>query len=142
MRHVVRAVLVDRHRGVLLVQVDDAEGHSAWALLGGEAEVGEDDRIALARELREEIGMEDAAVGHFLWSREHVFPRDGKAVHWRERAYLVAADGLSVARANTRWWSVAELRRHAEHFLPEELPQRLVELLEDRNNEMMLGGHS
>jgi ADP-ribose pyrophosphatase YjhB (NUDIX family) len=131
-RDVVRAVLVDRDRGVLLVQVNDADGHAAWALLGGEAEFGEDDRIAIARELREEIGMEDAAVGHFLWSREYVFPRDGEAVLWRERTYLVAADGLSVANANARWWSVAELSRHTEHFLPEELPQRLIDLLEAR----------
>jgi 8-oxo-dGTP pyrophosphatase MutT (NUDIX family) len=126
----VRAVLVDRHRGVLLVQVDDGAGHAAWALLGGEVEVGEDDTKALARELREEIGMEDAAVGHFLWTREYVFPRDGEAVLWRERAYLVAADGLSVAQANVKWWSVAELKRGTEHFLPEQLSQRVIELLE------------
>ena len=89
-REVVRAALVDEHRGVLLVQVNDAEAHAAWALLGGEVETGEDDATALARELREEIGMKDAAVGHFLWSREHVFPRDGEAVLWRELSYGVS----------------------------------------------------
>jgi ADP-ribose pyrophosphatase YjhB (NUDIX family) len=129
-RDVVRAVLVDRHLGVLLVQVDDADGQAAWALLGGEVEDGEDDTIALARELNEEIGMEDATVGHLLWSREYVFPRDGEAVRWREHAYLVIANGLRAATANTRWWTVSELERGIAHFLLEQLPKRLIEILE------------
>lgn len=129
-RDVVRAVLIDCDRGVLLVQVDDATGHPAWALLGGEVEGGEDDTMALSRELREEIAMEDAVVGQCLWTREYVFPRDGEAVLWRERAYLIAADGLSVAKPNVRWWSVAELRRGTERFLPEQLRQHIIELLE------------
>jgi ADP-ribose pyrophosphatase YjhB (NUDIX family) len=47
-RDVVRAVLLDRDRGLLLVWGDDAAGHPAWALLGGEVEGGEDDTMALS----------------------------------------------------------------------------------------------
>lgn len=130
-RDVVRGVLVDHERGALLVKVDDADGDAAWALLGGEVEPSEDHVLALIRELREELGIDKAAVGRFLWSREYPFPSEGESVLWRERAYLVAADGLIVAPANTRWWSADELRTSVERFLPEELPLHLVELLED-----------
>jgi ADP-ribose pyrophosphatase YjhB (NUDIX family) len=130
-RDVVRGVLVDHERRVMLVKVDDADGEAAWALLGGGVEPSEDRTSALVRELREELGIEVAAVGRLLWSRDYPFPRDGEVALWRERAYLVAADGPIAASANTRWWSAAELRTSADRFLPKELPRHLVALLED-----------
>jgi len=130
-RDVVRCVLVDHERGVLLVEVDDVDGDAAWALPGGGVEPNEDHVLALVRELGEELGIDKAAIGRFLWSREYPFPIGGEAALWREQVYLMASDGLIVASANTRWWSAAELRTSAERFLPHELPLRLVELLED-----------
>jgi 8-oxo-dGTP pyrophosphatase MutT (NUDIX family) len=67
-----------RHgRHVLLHQ---AEGDDAWLLPGGHTEAGEPAREALAREWREELGLE-VSVGRLLWVVENFFPYAGGHRH-------------------------------------------------------------
>ncbi|MHB8420246.1 MAG: NUDIX domain-containing protein [Myxococcales bacterium] len=78
-----------------------------WEFPGGKREPGEDDAQALARECREELGLE-VAVGPRLWETEHEYPdlcvslalyrcrlaagsprpRDGQTLAWAEPGRL------------------------------------------------------
>ena len=58
-----------------------------------QVEPGETHEEALARELREELGLVGATVGALVWSRDHVYEREGRATLYRERHYLVSVDG-------------------------------------------------
>ncbi|GDY12706.1 A/G-specific adenine glycosylase [Planctomycetota bacterium] len=56
------------HDGRYLVAKRPADRHAGgmWELPGGKREVGEDDRVALARELTEELGVELLAARHLM----------------------------------------------------------------------------
>jgi len=65
-RHIVIALI--HHEGRYLVQRRRAGDHLGgwWELPGGKREAGEDDRTTLARELREELGVELLAARHLV----------------------------------------------------------------------------
>lgn len=85
-------IIVDRAEGrfqhrVAAVVVEDgwallhrAVGDDSWSLPGGRVEMLEPSAAALARELREEVGVE-AEVGELLWVVENFFPLEGRRVH-------------------------------------------------------------
>jgi len=65
---VVVAALIERGGRVLVSQRRPGVGHAGrWEFPGGKREPGESDRAALARELREELGV-DLEVGPLVWS--------------------------------------------------------------------------
>lgn len=68
MRSVVVAAVIERGGRVLVSQRGPHGGQpNRWEFPGGKREPGEEDRAALARELREELGIE-ATVGERLWT--------------------------------------------------------------------------
>jgi TDG/mug DNA glycosylase family protein len=90
-RTAVRALLVDDRGRVLLFRYGDDYG-SWWIPPGGGQEPGEDDLETLRRELREECGLRDVAVGPLLaeWSHWGVEePGFGSGV---SRLYLVRVE--------------------------------------------------
>jgi mutator protein MutT len=115
--HVAAAVLVDRHRRVLIAQRPAGKHHAGgWEFPGGKIERGESPRQALARELEEELGI---TIEHPrpLSRVRHAYPhgavlldvwvvrryrgeprgRDGQALRWcsqreLENAQLLPAD--------------------------------------------------
>jgi ADP-ribose pyrophosphatase YjhB (NUDIX family) len=79
----VSAIILDRRRGLLLQQRSDG---GQWGLPGGSVEIGESVRVATAREVREETGLEVAIrrlVGVYSEPRLQVvrYP-DGNVWHY------------------------------------------------------------
>lgn len=77
-RFSVRTVAVVLHGDRLLIH--RMEHDDFWSLPGGRVEFGEPAAAALARELREELGVE-ANVGRLLWLVENFFALGGRQRH-------------------------------------------------------------
>jgi 8-oxo-dGTP pyrophosphatase MutT (NUDIX family) len=137
----IRALVLDPDERIALVRFDYPD-RSVWAAPGGGTEEGEDDAATLARELREELGLELVdPLGRCVWVRTHVFPmsrRDGQT----ERYYLVRKPAFAIRpglpsgelRAegvgHVRWWTLDELETATDvRFAPGRLPSLLRELL-------------
>jgi 8-oxo-dGTP diphosphatase len=151
-RRAARAILVTPAHEVLLVRFEFPAA-TVWALPGGGLDPGEDDIAALRRELREELGLVDVAIGPHVWTREHVIPmltgHDGQ----RDHVHLVPVErfdpepeiGWDALRDEfvheMRWWTIDEIdaatRPTVEHGsdVPERrtwfAPRRLAALLRD-----------
>lgn len=65
-----------------------------WALPGGRPEFGEDSRAALAREMREELGV-TVGVGRLLWVLENFFAHAGRNFHELAFYYAMALPAAS-----------------------------------------------
>jgi len=144
-REAARVVLLDPQQRILLLRCRSGHGDGThfWITPGGGLEPGETHEQAARRELREEVGLEDAELGPHLWSRTHTFPWLGRLLRQHERFYLCRLDEpIEVRRhLNTpdelnfltghRWWSVqALLEAEHERFAPRHLGRLLQNLLE------------
>jgi 8-oxo-dGTP pyrophosphatase MutT (NUDIX family) len=115
-----------------------------WYTPGGEIEAGETVRAAAVRELAEEIGLtvDPAALEGPVWLRRSVSVLLGETVDARETYFVlrdvvheVDVSGQTELEALEdqphRWWTVAEIARSAEEFVPQRLAELLPELLAD-----------
>jgi len=94
--HAVKAVITNAHGDILFLQRDGkarADGKSNWDLPGGLVEAGEDDAIALAREVEEELNRK-AQVGQELGRWTFFRPFDGKTVEVTN--YVVTLDSNNI----------------------------------------------
>lgn len=76
---VVAAVLVENGRVLVTRRKAGTHLAGAWEFPGGKLLPGEDPRVGLARELREELGI-DARVGEIVDVTFHEYPEADKAV--------------------------------------------------------------
>ena len=138
-----RAVLVTPDRDILLVRFEFPTA-TVWALPGGGLEQGEDHETALRRELAEEVGLHDVALGPHVWNREHIIPfLDGRWDGQRDRVYLVETERFDPDPAlsweqlraervhELRWWHIEELADADLRFAPRALPSLLRALIDD-----------
>lgn len=111
----VRAFVLDGAGRILLVRKRASQriAPGLWLLPGGAVELGEGAEDALARELREEVGV-TVHAGH-LWGEES---RQLGATHWQGLVYVVEAD---VANAHN-----AEPEKHSDVAWCEESFARTV----------------
>lgn len=142
-----RAILLNEQEQVLLVRHEDAlpadrsrpEVLGYWATPGGGIEDGESAVEALRRELREELGLADVAIGRRVGVREVQLDLPGVGSVLSHETYYVCRvsetpvlnwDGLSVWERRVcraiRWWSQSEFADTNEILRPVALPE-LVE---------------
>lgn len=142
-REAARALLVDPDHRVLLVRFEFPTA-TRWALPGGGLEPGETHLDALRRELEEELGLVDAAIGPQIWHRLHIVAfLNGEYDGQRERIHLIHCDAfepepkLSWEQMNAefvyelRWWTLDEVAASDAQFVPDGLHSLLVTLLRD-----------
>jgi TDG/mug DNA glycosylase family protein len=139
-RSAARALVLDRHDRVLLVQFRDDQEQVWWATPGGGIDEGESAEAAIKRELVEEAGLVDYELGPEIWRREHVFAWLGRILRQRERIFLVrvgehepapTADLPAEQVFELRWWTPAELDAATETLVPARLAHFVRQLLAD-----------
>ena len=137
-RVAVRALVLDADGRTLLVQYRRPVGEDTWwGTPGGGVDPGESDAQALARELREEIGLESFELGPVLYEHVGEFPWDRQLFRQVNKTYLVrvpehepratvdlAAEGV----VDVRWWSQSELEETDARFAPPDLVERVRNL--------------
>ncbi|MGZ4338844.1 MAG: NUDIX domain-containing protein [Gaiellaceae bacterium] len=137
-REAVRALLLDLDGRVLLVQYRRPVGDETWwGTPGGGLDPGESHVEALARELREEIGLDGFELGPLLYEHVGEFPWAGQLYRQRNTTYLVRVDAHEPRSTidltlegvvDVRWWTAAELARSDARFAPSDLPARVRRL--------------
>jgi TDG/mug DNA glycosylase family protein len=132
-RRAVRGLVVDERDRVLLLRWQRRLGSSFWIAPGGGIEAGEEEKEALRRELREEVGLVDPRLGRRLWTAGFVTVVRGSWFRQRESVYLVRIHAADAAVPDLvpenvsahRWWTLAELERSDALFGPLDLPRRV-----------------
>jgi 8-oxo-dGTP diphosphatase len=110
------AVIVDTDRVLLTQRKSGTHLAGAWEFPGGKVEADEDPRDALARELREEIGV-DAEIGDAFEVIFHRYPEKSVLLLFFEaRLRPGSAPPTAIDVAAVRWAKAGELRE--EEFPP------------------------
>ena len=133
-----RILLVNEADEVLLQRVFDPYNLlEMWLTPGGAVEAGESFEDAARREMWEETGLARRELGPWVWKRRHVWRSDTESFESFERYYVVRTPRFDAephllgrmeagALKEHRWWSVPDIRRSSEVFVP----LRLGEFLE------------
>jgi len=104
---VVAAIVEDDGRFLLSRRLAGTHLAGTWEFPGGKCEAGETHEECLARELREELGV-DALVGGEVLVTEHAYPERTVRLHFRRCALSGAP--RAVLGQQIRWADRAELR--------------------------------
>src|SRR5690606_33247946 len=127
---------------LLMKMANPQSGAGFWIAPGGGMEPGEEESLALARELREELGLADLAGGHAAWQRQHKFAWAGRFYDQRETFFRVETEKFDAvpgqmgdalekqAFQDLKWWTVEELRASDERFTPRALADLLPPVLD------------
>jgi ADP-ribose pyrophosphatase YjhB (NUDIX family) len=136
-------LLLDEHDRVLLFRGQrPGSGEAFWFPTGGGMEDGEDVTAAARREVAEETGLTELALGPEVWRRRHVFTWRGEELDQRERWFVArvahfeptVSGWTDVEKEDltaSRWWSVDELEATGDDLVPRRLAELLGDLLRD-----------
>jgi 8-oxo-dGTP pyrophosphatase MutT (NUDIX family) len=140
-RPTARVILIDASERVLLMQYRGEDVPFIWATPGGGLEPGETPEQAAVRELYEEVGLRDAALGPCVWLRNLSFRWQGKLHEFQEQYFVCNIEAHEVgdhvnhdewerdAVVDLRWWSVSEIAAGEEVFAPRSLAALLPPIL-------------
>lgn len=143
-----RLLLFDPAARLLLMKarlVAEDGGRGAWFPVGGGAEPGESVMQAAAREVFEETGFADVALGPVVWRRDVVLTLVGREPALFREHYIVAScaggeprrDGWEAHEQSfvddIRWWTLEEIRASCEPIYPEGLADLLPEVIAGRH---------
>jgi 8-oxo-dGTP pyrophosphatase MutT (NUDIX family) len=144
LRRSVRALLVDPADRLLLAEFRLPVGLHLWATVGGGIEPGESSLGALARELREEVGLALVDEPPLAWRRTVVLPgvvdgHDGQVedTYWlrteafQPRGELTDEELAAEHLVSLRWWTLAELEATEDLLAPRGLARLFADLLRD-----------
>jgi 8-oxo-dGTP pyrophosphatase MutT (NUDIX family) len=140
-RPTVRILLIDAQDRVLLFKHVADSQPERWGAPGGGIRADESPEQAALRELWEEVGLADAALGPCVWTRSVVYPGPNQLREMQERYYVCRVDEHAVDAQNRsehergvildqRWWSIDEIAASSEVFAPAELAGLLRPILE------------
>ena len=134
--------MLDDSDRVLLFRGEDPDQPSMrfWFPTGGGIEFGESEEDAAHREVLEETGLKEIALGPHIWNRRHVFKFYGKYQDVRETwffarvpAFTVVTSGFTEIEKEIvkehRWWTISELEETADVLTPRNLPLLVRDLL-------------
>lgn len=132
-RQAVRALLLTPEHEILLMRIRAPQsGVRFWIAPGGGLEPGETSEAGLRRELREELGLVNFAIGPLVWRRHHTFDWGDKRISQREEFRVVhtakfeprMSDDVEMRVLDCfRWWRVAELAGAQEPLTPRTLAE-------------------
>ena len=142
-RKAARVLLIDALDRILLQFFSrDGGATGVWITPGGAVEDGESHEEAALRELEEEVGLRDVALGPCVWSRSFVLRLDEYHFEQRELFYVCRVEAHDVSgfviedeeerRVTTeqRWWSREEIAAATHYrFGPTALSELLIEIL-------------
>jgi 8-oxo-dGTP pyrophosphatase MutT (NUDIX family) len=123
---------------VLLLRLEPSFRDPFWVTPGGGLDDGESYEDAAVRELAEEVGRDDLALGPWVWTREVTFTWERWRVHQKERTYVVTVpapfDAVTVFPdeepiTGSGWFTIDALRDEPEVVYPIGLPDHLERLL-------------
>ncbi len=141
-----RVLLFDEAQRLLLMHYKNfqvKDGPSFWATIGGALDPGETLEAGARREVLEETGLADIALGPIVWTGEWTIEFEGQPRRFKE-SFLVArtqATDLSFDRwtplerdmlIGPRWWTLEELQAARETIYPIKLPRLIAPLMEGR----------
>ena len=141
-RPAVRALILDGER-IFLHRFTAGRDPGIWIAPGGAIEGSESDEEALHRELREELSLERATVGAWVWHRRHIWAWRDVIFDSRERFALVEADPAAISPTGHdsvfagegyveehRWWTIDEITGSSDAFAPRRIAEELRRLVE------------
>ena len=129
LRKAVRAVILSDEPAILLMKfrVDGPDGE-IWVTPGGGMQESESPMVCLRRELLEETGLSEPAIGPLVWLRQDDFLLNGVSVSQSEEFYPVQTPRYSPtvehldegeerdSYLETRWWGLREIQESDEVF--------------------------
>lgn len=145
MRAAVRALLLDGADRLLLLCGRDPsvpDRGPFWFTVGGGLDPGETPETALRREIAEEVGIRDVAVGPPVWLLRNRFVFNGRTIDQENTFYLVRTGDTDVDRSgedeveqaaivDARWWRLDELSATRDRLYPVPLVRCLTALLQE-----------
>ncbi|NGX46779.1 MAG: Bifunctional AAC/APH [Chlamydiae bacterium] len=146
-RYTARAILINEQKQILLMKIEDNITIDAsrpddhfWVTIGGTIEKGEDEIQALTREIQEETGIGNFAIGKLVFYGEHTLLFHHFPVRHFEKFYFVYIEEERTHQGNLtenekrvfrdiRFWSIQQLLSADEVVYPRSLAQELSSAL-------------